>query len=134
MCLTQAQIIEFCKSNKDKLRAEGWANFFLFEENNEFFVADVDLNSDGTLEVFVYRFSNVYVWGSEGRPLIVVPQLALKYFKTSPSDTLKLCPASVATQTCKPKLEQGKALDLAIETVKKAGYQVSKILWLHYKS
>lgn len=86
-CLTQAQIIEFVKTHKDKLRTEGYATFFLFKVGNEFFGAVVYLSSDGSLEVLVHRFSDVRVCYAEYRGRVVVPQLALKY-----SDSLTFCP------------------------------------------
>lgn len=81
LVMTQAQIIEFCKSHKDKL-SNDWYNFLLFKENSEFFVADVHVRSDG-LGVRVRRLSGDDVWLAGYRGRFVVPQLAL-----SPSDTL----------------------------------------------
>ena len=106
-CLTQTQIIEFCKSHKDQLRDDGYANLFIFKEQSEFFVARVRLSSGGALEVSVYRFSRDCVWGAEYRHRIVVPQLALKYFEADPL-------------TLSPSVSE------AIEIVKKAGYVVYK--------
>lgn len=104
--LTQAQIIEFVTSYKDQLRTDGYATFFLFKENDEFFIALVRFVGVGQLKVSVFRFSDDFVWFAEYRR-VVVPQLALKKVELSLSDS--------------------DALSLAIETVKKAGYQVSKI-------
>ena len=47
LCLTQSQIKNFCKKHPSWLRTDGYATFFLFKENNEFFVAGVDVDSDG---------------------------------------------------------------------------------------
>ena len=93
MSLTQAQIIEFCKTNKDDLRQGGYATFFLFKGDLDFFVAYVRVIV-GELEVYVLRFSRDDVWSAEFRHRFVVPQLALGKVDTSvtltpnPSDTL----------------------------------------------
>lgn len=93
MTLTQAQIIQFVKNHKDKLKKGGYSNFFLFKTGDKFFVAHVSFDDDGRLEVRVRRFSDDYVWRAERRRRVVVPQLALKHFETT--DTLTLgerCP------------------------------------------
>lgn len=77
LCLTQDQIIQFCEMYKKWLRTDGCATFFLFKVNGEFFVARVDVNSDGTLDASVYRFSYGNVWSADYRHRVVVPQLAL---------------------------------------------------------
>ena len=106
LCLTQAQIIKFCESEKSKLRGDRYATFFLFKENDEFFVAGVHVPSGGTLSVGVYRFSSGSVWNAEGRHRVVSPQLALKNLEPCPSDTL--------------------TLDSAIKLEKEAGYVIYK--------
>lgn len=88
MCLTQAQIIEYVKNNRDKIN--NWYSFFLFKENNKFFVAVVRFDDRDQLKVDVYRFSNDYVWYGEDHHRVVVPKLALKHFDSCPSDTLSL--------------------------------------------
>lgn len=88
MVLTQAQIIEFVKEHKDKLCTDGYNTFFLFKVDSCFFVARARFGDDGRLGVFVSRFSDDDVWCAEHRHRIVVPQLALKHFDSSPSDTL----------------------------------------------
>lgn len=75
LCLTQDQIISFVENHKNWLHPEGYANFFLFEANNEFFVARVFLNSDGELDVGVIRFEDSRVWRAGSRYRVVVPQL-----------------------------------------------------------
>lgn len=74
LCLSQDQIIEFCRNQAKWLRSDGYATFFLFKANGEFFVADVNRHSRG-LEVRVHRLSDDYVWRAESRHRIVVPQL-----------------------------------------------------------
>ncbi len=72
-CLTQAQIKQFVKRHKNWLRGEGYGTFFLFESNNQFFVAYVDVHSDDALEVSVHRFENSNVWSADDRHQVVVP-------------------------------------------------------------
>lgn len=74
--LTQAQIKNFVRKNRNWLRTDGYATFFLFKENNYFFVARVSVRSSGSLCVNVSRFEDSYVWYAEGRRRVVVPQLA----------------------------------------------------------
>lgn len=76
LCLTQAQIKGFVKKYRNWLRVDGYATFFLFESNKNFFVACVHVLSDGTLKVFVYRLVYSSVWFAEDRHRVVVPQLA----------------------------------------------------------
>jgi len=83
MWMTQEQILYFVKNHKNKLRQEGWANFFLLKKDDVFFVARVDVHSGGSLKVLVYQFVHADVWYAEYRHRLVVPQLA---------DTLTLSP------------------------------------------
>lgn len=71
LCLTQAQIIEFVKSNRPALRGNGHATFFLFKVSEEFFVACVRV-FDGGLEVSARQLSYDYVWHAEYRLRIVI--------------------------------------------------------------
>jgi hypothetical protein len=73
LCLTQSQIVDFCKNHKDRLHPN-WATFFLFKEDNQYFVALVYVRSDG-LGVCVFRFGRADVWGGERALRLVVPQL-----------------------------------------------------------
>ena len=73
----QDQIIQFVQKYRQWLRTEGWATFFPFKVGDEFFVAYVNLYSDGRLRADVYRFSDDDVWDAESRNRVVVPQLAL---------------------------------------------------------
>jgi hypothetical protein len=77
LCLTQDQIIQFCEKHKKWLRTDGYATFFLFKVNGEFFVAHVYVPSAGALHAYVYWFSDGYVWYATYRRRVVVPQLAL---------------------------------------------------------
>ncbi len=72
LCLTQSQIIYFCERHSENLRQDGYATFFLFKENNEFFVAGVGVGSGG-LGVRVYRFEGGGVWRAECAHRLVVP-------------------------------------------------------------
>ena len=74
-CFTQAQIIAFCESHKDKLRQGGYGTFFLFKVGDEYFVADAKVKSDGRLFSYVHRFSCSRPWLAECRHRFVFPQL-----------------------------------------------------------
>lgn len=76
LCLTQAQIKEFCKTQRSWLRTDGYGTFLLFKKGEDFFVADVGVYSDGALGVSVRRFGNSDVWDAGPRRRVVVPQLA----------------------------------------------------------
>ena len=76
LCLTQAQIKNFVVKHKQWLRQDGYATFFLFKSKGHFFVANVYVDSDGELYVFVYRFVDDFAWYAGRRHRIVVPQLA----------------------------------------------------------
>lgn len=74
LCLTQDQIIEFCDKHPDWLNQEEGYTFFLFKVNKEYFVARVDVDSDGLI-VHVDRFERDYLWLDEYCHRLVVPQL-----------------------------------------------------------
>ena len=74
LCLTQAQIKNFCKKHPNWLRKDGYATFFLFKVEDQFFVAYVYVLSGG-LRVRVYRFEFDVVWGAGSSHRLVVPQL-----------------------------------------------------------
>ncbi len=74
LCLSQDQIICFCRDQAKWLRSDGYGTFFLFKVNGEFFVARVFRRSAG-LGVSVYRLSCDDVWCAEYRHRVVVPQL-----------------------------------------------------------
>jgi hypothetical protein len=77
LCLTQHQIKNFIRKYRSWLRADGYATLFLFKSNGSFFVARVNLHSDGRLYVYVYKFDDDHVWDAEDRYRIVAPQLAV---------------------------------------------------------
>ncbi len=76
-CLTQAQIKCFVRKHRNWLRTDGYGTFFLFKSKDQFFVADVDVHSDGTLGVGVYRLEYDYVWHAGLRHRVVALQLAV---------------------------------------------------------
>jgi len=76
LCFTQHQIINFVEKHFNWLRTGGYATFLPFVSYGHFFVADVRVDSDGGLNVYVYRFGRGLVWGADDRPRVVVPQLA----------------------------------------------------------
>lgn len=76
LCLTQSQILNFVAKHKSWLRTDGYATFFLFKANNQFFVASGSFDGDGSLGVRVYRFEDDDVWDADYRRRVVVPQLA----------------------------------------------------------
>jgi hypothetical protein len=82
--MTQGQIKDFSKNNRDKLRADGYGTFFLFSRGDEpvnadksnVFVANVSFGDGGRLKVGVIRFLRGYVWGARFQHRFVFPQLA----------------------------------------------------------
>lgn len=76
LLLTQAQIKNFARKHRNWLRTDGYATFFLFKENNHFFVAYMRVRSDGSLGVDVLRFEDSRVWHAGRCDRVVVPQLA----------------------------------------------------------
>lgn len=73
-CLTQGQILDFVKNHKDKLRTDGYATFFLFKSNNNFFVAFLRFGAGG-LDARVHRFEGGHVWDAERRHRVVMPTM-----------------------------------------------------------
>lgn len=76
LCLTQHQIKTFCEKHSHFLRTDGYATFFLFKEDEQFFVAYVGVYSSG-LYVHVYRFEHDRVWNADYRDRVVIPQLTV---------------------------------------------------------
>jgi hypothetical protein len=75
LCMEQGEIVDFVKKHRDKLHPNGWATFFLFKVNGEYFVAGVRV--DGRrLGAIVHRFDYSDVWGAAYRRRVVVPQRA----------------------------------------------------------
>lgn len=73
LCLTQGQIVEFCRNHRNLLRQEGYGTFFLFEVNGNLFVARVGVG-DGRLRARAYRLGYDRVWGADGHHRLVVKQ------------------------------------------------------------
>lgn len=73
LCLTQHQIKSFCKNHPDWLRKDGYGIFFLFKVGGNFFVARVDVDSDG-LDVSIFGLEYVDVWGAGYLRRLVVPK------------------------------------------------------------
>jgi len=74
LCLTQAQILGFCKKHESKLRNNGGGTFFLFKKDNDFFVVDVYRTHSG-LNVQVFCLLSNEVWSADRKHRVVVPQL-----------------------------------------------------------
>jgi len=74
LCLTQSQIVNFCEKNFEYLRQDGFVTFFLFKENNKFFVAKVNVKF-GRQTVFIHRLDYNNIWKSEHALRLVVPSL-----------------------------------------------------------
>lgn len=75
LCLSKRQIKKFVWKHRKHLRTGGFATFFLFEEDGEFFVAFVHFLVDGRLLVDVDQFEHDLVWSADYRLRVVVPQL-----------------------------------------------------------
>lgn len=75
LCLTHSQIIGFAKKHRDWLQTDGYATFFLFQSEEQFFVAYVQISDDDKLGVHVYRFRYDRVWSAECRHRVIVLQL-----------------------------------------------------------
>lgn len=67
LCLTQGQIVEFCRTHFNPL----YSTFFLFEVNDELFVARVYVY-DCKLRAIVHRFESSIVRFAIDRPRMVV--------------------------------------------------------------
>lgn len=76
LCLSQDQVVEFCKNHSKWLRSDGYATFFLFKENENFFVARVRVSSGG-LRVGVDGLEDDGVWGAVCARRVVAPQLTV---------------------------------------------------------
>jgi len=82
LCLTQDQIIDFCKKHRGHLRQGGYTTFFLTKKDFEkpatednLFVVNVTLHSYGLL-VLVYHFGLALVWSADARRRVVVSKLS----------------------------------------------------------
>lgn len=74
LCLTQDQIEEFCLAHSGQLRGDGYVTFFLFKENEHFFIARVSMNFGGK-RVDVSGLGSDFVWDGGLRYRVVVPKL-----------------------------------------------------------
>ncbi len=74
LCLTQAQIKNFCKKNSNWLLRKGSATFFLFKSSGQFFIAVVSGRS-GNLLVDVRSFKSNDIWSVAFVEHIVVQQI-----------------------------------------------------------
>lgn len=71
LCLTQSQIVDFCQKKYKYLHQDG-VTFFLFKENEEFFVAKIAVRF-GRKSIMVDRFDNDFVFKAEHGIYLVVP-------------------------------------------------------------
>jgi hypothetical protein len=74
LAFTQDQIIEFCEKHRSRLRKDGYSTFFLFKEDDQFFVARVNEFTNGLYAIF-YRLDYGDAWSAGYRYRVVVPQL-----------------------------------------------------------
>lgn len=86
LCVTTCQAKRFIADEAGNyLREDGWAVFlFLFkvkakkqDEKDAFFVAYVEVSSDGRRFAYVHRFAFAYLWSAGPRFRVVLPQLTL---------------------------------------------------------
>jgi hypothetical protein len=73
LCLTQAQVVEFCRSHRDQLRMSGYSTFFLCKGEVELFVASVRVTAS-QLEVHMGHFGDVTVFDAGYHRRLVVRQ------------------------------------------------------------
>jgi hypothetical protein len=75
LCLTQAQIIEFCSHSTDLFEHNIMKNiFFLFKVEDQFFITTVSMLQDG-LRATVSRLKSSGFWRRSDDNLVIVPQL-----------------------------------------------------------
>ena len=75
LCLTQAQIKNFCKKYPKWLCKNGDPTFFLFKIENQFFVVYVCVDPEASLYVFADSLKYSRVWFSKNYHRLIVPQL-----------------------------------------------------------
>jgi hypothetical protein len=68
LCFTKSQIIRFCKKYPQYLQSNGNGNYFLFKENNKYFVVDVSVDY-----VYIFRFNIDIILGSVDLRRVFVP-------------------------------------------------------------
>jgi hypothetical protein len=73
LCLSQAQIIYFCRNYRSKLSLNG-ATIFLIKEYGRYFAVYVRYTSVG-LRVFVQHLEDNHIWHGEGGYYVVIPQI-----------------------------------------------------------
>lgn len=73
LCLTQSQIIQFCKEYKLYLSTLNSGHLFLFKEKGCYHVADVK-NYILRLSVYLYNFDDAYTYSGK---IIITPKLKL---------------------------------------------------------
>ncbi|MCF7794873.1 hypothetical protein K9M50_00740 [Patescibacteria group bacterium] len=73
LCLTQHQIVNFCENHKNCLHPD-WATFFLFKENDNYYVANVFVNMGG-LSIFIDYLKNEGIWVASISHRVVVPAI-----------------------------------------------------------
>jgi hypothetical protein len=73
LCLSQGQIVEFCRTHREHLRQESYGTFFLFEVDDDFFVAYVNVVS-GELKALVRRFEYESFWRADDGCRLIVRQ------------------------------------------------------------
>ena len=76
LCLTQAQIKNFCKNYSNWLNKGGHATLFMFKVEGQFLVANVFVRSSG-LYVDMFWFEDDYVWFPGLFRYMVVPRLTI---------------------------------------------------------
>ena len=101
-CVSQEQVIDWVKKNKNTLEKYICYFFLLKNSKGEFFVAHVFVYEDGSLRAFVSRFGYGFVWGANHRFRVVVPQLDSKTLSSltlGNLDSLKLQPFIAELET-----------------------------------
>ena len=101
-CVSQEQVIDLVKKNKNTLEKYICYFFLLKNSKGEFFVARVAVVGGGSLDVYADRFECDYVWDAAYRYRVVVPQLDSKTLSTltlGNLDSLKLQPLIAELET-----------------------------------
>lgn len=78
VCLTQNQIVAFCRKYPEKFDLNGPATMFLFRAGNNMLVARIRMRHDGVMRATVRRFKDPRVWEAAKRYRVVVPMGATK--------------------------------------------------------
>lgn len=76
LCLTQGQILVFLKNHWSHLRTHDERNVFLFKRGEDFFIAFVDMEDDGSMGIdFIDLFMAIKYWSLDEAFNVIVPQL-----------------------------------------------------------